>query len=267
MKLVEINQDRCIRCSICTKVCPVNILKMEESGISAVAPEACIACGHCVAVCPEAAIDNGKAPLVNQSALDVYPVIPQETAEKFLRARRSVRCYKDAPVSREKLLQLVETGRYASTASNRQGVAYMVVENRKLLRDVSRVVVEWMEGLDPSSHWSFAHHIRAYREQQQDTILRDAPHLILGLTEKNFARGRENTIFSLAYLELYATSLGLGSCWAGLLEMCITAEYAPLLRLFDTPADRQITGAIMVGYPRYQYKRLVDRNSLEIMWK
>ena len=64
---------------------------------------------------------------------------------------------------------------------------------------------------------------RAYSEQGLDNILRDAPHLILAMAQKDFVRGRENSVFSLAYLELFAPSLGLGSCWAGIVEMCIFA--------------------------------------------
>jgi nitroreductase len=65
-------------------------------------------------------------------------------------------------------------------------------------------------------------------------------------------------------MELFATSLGLGSCWAGLFEMCAFAEYVPLLDLINIPQDTIITGAVMVGYPKYKFQRLVNRNPLEV---
>lgn len=37
-----------------------------------------------------------------------------------------------------------------------------------------------------------------------------------------------------------------------------------MLKLFNIPEDKKITGAIMVGYPKHNYPRLVDRNSLEV---
>jgi nitroreductase len=79
-----------------------------------------------------------------------------------------------------------------------------------------------------------------------------------------FQQGRENSIFSLAYLELYAPALGLGSCWAGIFELCAFSGHEPLLKLFNIPEGKKITGAVMVGYPQYRYQRLTDRNPLEV---
>ncbi|WP_406762851.1 hypothetical protein [Candidatus Clostridium helianthi] len=44
-------------------------------------------------------------------------------------------------------------------------------------------------------------------------------------------------------------------------------EYGPLLRLLNISKDRVVTGALLVGYPLYNFKRLVDRNPLEITWQ
>lgn len=268
MELIEVHQEECTRCGICTDICPTRVLSLGEHGPAAIVPEACIACGHCVSICPQGAIDNHKTPLVKQSQLTEFPVLQAQTAHQFLRSRRSIRCYKKQAVPREQLLQLVEIARFAPTASNSQGVSYMIVEDREVVRKATEVIIEWMEGYlgGDTVHWSFAHHVKAYRENGRDTILRDAPHIILATTSKNFPRGRENTVFAFAYLELYATALGLGSCWAGLFEMCAFSGYKPLLELFPIPDDKEISGAVMAGYPQYRYKRLVDRDPLEVTW-
>ena len=267
MELLKINQAKCSQCGICTKVCPVGILDMGEKGPEAIQPQACIACGHCVAACPHGALDNIKTPFANQTSLQHSPVLTADTAEQFLRSRRSIRCYRKDGVPREKLLKLIDIARFAPTASNQQGLSYTIVENKEILEKATAITIAFMEQPDMiSSHWSFPYHIRAYREKGIDKILRDAPHLILATAPKEFSRGRENTLFSLAYLELYAPTLGLGSCWAGLLEMCLFAKHEPLLELFSIPEGQVITGAVMVGYPLYSYKRLVDRNPLRFRW-
>jgi hypothetical protein len=46
--------------------------------------------------------------------------------------------------------------------------------------------------------------------------------------------------------------------------MCAFSNYYPLLKLFNIPTDKVITGAVMVGFPKYKYKRLVDRDPLDI---
>jgi nitroreductase len=74
-------------------------------------------------------------------------------------------------------------------------------------------------------------------------------------------------IFSLAYAELYAPSIGLGTCGAGFFEVCAAAEYQPLLNLLNLPENMSVTGGIMVGYPQFTHKRMVDRNPLQITWQ
>lgn len=267
MELLEINQKRCIQCGICAKACPVGIISMGSNGIEEVFPQSCISCGHCVAVCPTAAIDNKKTPQVNQTPIEKFPVLDQQTAKEFLRSRRSIRCYKNTRVPREQLLELVAIARFAPTASNSQGISYLIVEDTQIIQKAIEATISWME--DPKIkqlHWSFEHHIRNYREKGKDPIFRGAPHLILGTADSTLPRGRENTVFSLAYLELYATALGLGSCWAGLFEMCAFSNYEPLVKLFKVSEGKVLTGAVMVGYPEYSYKRLVDRNPLDVTW-
>jgi nitroreductase/NAD-dependent dihydropyrimidine dehydrogenase PreA subunit len=267
MSLIKVDPKFCIKCGICVNVCPIRVLSMGDDYPVEINPQACIACGHCVAACPREALDNIKTPLCKQEVIAKFPALDAETAEVFLRSRRSIRCYKDSKVPREKLVQLVNIARFAQTGSNRQGVSYIIIENKDILKTATRLVIEWMESYGKkSAPSSFPLHVKTYKETGTDPILRDAPHLILGMTDKNIGRGRENTVLSFAYLELFAPSLELGTCWAGLLELAVFADYQPLLKLFALPEGKKFTGAMMVGYPKYTYKRLVDRNPLDITW-
>jgi len=263
MNLINVNQSKCIKCGICSKVCPTGVLSIDKTGPNVTNTNNCIACGQCVAVCPHGALDNIKSPIADQIDIENFPVINSKTAEHFLRSRRSIRCYKDAPVPKEKLLELINIAHYAPTASNSQGISYIIVENKKILEKAIKIIYEWMEK-QLSLHWSFSRHVQTHKTTGIDTVLRNAPHLILATAPKDFKNGRENTISQLTYAELYATTIGLGSCWAGLFEMCAFSNYLPLLSLFNIPEDRVITGAVMVGYPKYKYKKLVDRNPLDV---
>lgn len=263
MDLIHVNQEKCTKCGICVNICPPRILQMKESGPSVTEPQTCLACGHCVAICPNAAIDNIKTPLSKQITLTKIPVIDSDSAYHFIRSRRSIRCYKNENIPRNQLLKLVDVARFAPTASNKQGISFIIVENNKILQKATQMVIEWME--ENQSHWwSFPLHIRAFKESGIDGIFHSAPHLIIATAPKDFKNGRENTILSFAYLELFANSLGIGSAWAGLFEMCAFSNYAPLLKLFKIPDNKSITGAVMVGYPKYSFKRLVDRNPLDV---
>ena len=46
--------------------------------------------------------------------------ITVEELLSFIKSRRSIRQYKDRPVEKELLTQIIEAGRYTATAANRQ---------------------------------------------------------------------------------------------------------------------------------------------------
>lgn len=270
MDLIQVNQEKCIRCGLCADVCPMNVINMGNQGPHTT-EQPCIACGHCVAVCPHAALDNVKAPLDKQLLTGQVPVLDADTAARFLRARRSIRCYKQDAVPREKILQLLDIARQAPTGGNSQGVAYHVIDNADTLRKITAATVDWIEEqVQKGSPWAvhYAGVVDNYRKTGQDIILRDAPCLVVAITEKNFLpRGRDNSYFSLAYAELYAPAIELGTCWAGFFGACAAAGYQPLLSLLNLPEDIAVNGGLMVGYPKYSYKRLVGRNPLQVSWQ
>lgn len=208
-------------------------------------------------------MDNIKAPLINQKTTKVFSKFSPDEAEHFLRSRRSIRSYKETPVSREKLTSLVNIAHYAPTGSNLQGISYIVIADRNILNKAIELTVEKLS-MDEILSKRFHNYIKPYKTEGIDTILRGAPCLVLAIADVDFPRGRENSIFSLAYMELYAPTIGLGSCWAGVLEKIAFKDNSPMNKLFNIPKDKQITAAVMVGYPKYSYPRLVDRNPLEV---
>lgn len=274
MDFIKIDQGKCTRCGLCVKACR-GVLGMGEDGPEVVRP-LCIACGQCVAVCPQGALDNAKSPLANQTPIKETPALGADLAAQFLRSRRSIRDYQQKPVPREKVLQILDIARMAPTACNSQGVAYHVVDNPAILRAIAAVITEWTEGelsrdsAMAASPWApnSAAQIEIYRQTGEDIALRSAPCLIVAIADKNYAAPvRDNAYLSLAYAQLFAVSLGLGTCWAGLFEYCASSGHYPLLELLDLPENMQVMSGMMVGYPQYTYQRLVDRNPLQVTWQ
>ncbi|MFT8348851.1 nitroreductase family protein [Clostridium saccharoperbutylacetonicum] len=261
MNLITVNEEKCTKCELCIKTCAAAVLKMGSHGPEEIENTHCFACGHCTAICPNAAIDNKKSPLKDEIDLKDFPKLNEKQAEYFLRSRRSIRNYKTEPVSKEKLTKLIDIARLAPTAANSQGISFVVVQNRQLLEQALDISIQLVEA-SPLKHL-IEEGDKRYKEDGYDLVFRGAPNLIIATSDKNLPNGRDNAVSSLTYLELYAPSLGLGSCWAGLFEYCIGIENSPLLKLFNIPEDKKVVGAVMVGYPKYSYKRLVDRNPLD----
>jgi nitroreductase len=167
------------------------------------------------------------------------------------------------------MLQLLNIARYAPSGHNSQGISYLVVEGREILDGVRGIVVEWMREMvhsqpDMANRLHFPAVIRAC-EKGLDRILRGAPQIIVAHAPADLTPASTSTILALEYVELYASALGIGTCWAGYTQRC--AQESPILQNFlNIPADRAITGILMAGYPIYPYYRLPSRNPLDVAW-
>jgi nitroreductase/NAD-dependent dihydropyrimidine dehydrogenase PreA subunit len=268
MTILRVEQTKCVQCGTCVAVCPVGSITMNESGPEEMNAESCISCGHCVAVCPTAALDNLQAPFENQATINNALSLDAQQASQFLRSRRSIRNYRPEQVPPEKLRQLLDMARFAPTAGNRQGISFMVISERKKLQQLAAVTLGWLEQETAAGRGSYSKSAAGQPvDEEKDIILRNAPHLIVALCSRDAGDfGRSSAGFVLAYAELFAPTIGLGTCWAGFLQYCAFSGYTPLLDILDVPADQMVAGVLMAGYPQFQYRRLVDRNSLKVSW-
>jgi 2-oxoglutarate ferredoxin oxidoreductase subunit delta len=58
-----VNQKRCKKCGICSKICPRKVFEPGTDGLPCVTcPEKCNACELCVNHCPDFAIEVKKMP-------------------------------------------------------------------------------------------------------------------------------------------------------------------------------------------------------------
>ena len=93
-----------------------------------------------------------------------------------------------------------------------------------------------------------------------DVIFRGAPHLLVASAPATTATPREDCVIGLSYFELYATSHGVGTLWAGLLKWAIEDIAKELRTLLDIPAEHLIGGAMLFGNPTIRYYRTLPRD-------
>jgi len=274
MSLLTFDDARCNRCGICVKECPPRIIEMAEPKALPTQvkdhEDRCIVCGHCVSVCPCDAIS-----LKTMSPADCAPVnkdlLPSpEQVEHFLKTRRSVRVYKEEPVPHDVLARLIDIARYAPSGHNSQPVHWLVIEERREVRQLSALVIEWMNMLIRKSPrvielFHFDIFVNAW-ERGEDRVLRGAPHVIVAHAPKDAPMAQENCSIALTYLELAAYSQGLGACWAGYLLAAATSSPAMITAL-RLPGGHRCFGAMMIGYPRHQFRRIPLRNEPSVIWR
>jgi nitroreductase/NAD-dependent dihydropyrimidine dehydrogenase PreA subunit len=274
MSLITVDEKKCTACRICNHVCPVGILKMDKQNKIPVtiskADELCINCGHCVSVCPYKALslDTMKSDELQELGNDWK--IPSEKLETFLKARRSIRNFKEDKVEKEKLEKLIDIARYAPTGLNRQPVRWMAVHDNALTRNIAEAVIGWMRSLikenDPiADSLRMDLSVQAW-EKGYDRICRGAPHLIIGYALKEDMTAPQAAAIGLTYLELAAVSLGLGACWAGYVNYAINSS-DEVRKIIGLSKRSACFGAMLIGYPAYEYKRIPKRNMPSIKWK
>lgn len=57
-----VNQDECVACGCCAKVCPRDAISVIRGIYAAVDGEKCIGCGLCAKECPASVIEIEKVP-------------------------------------------------------------------------------------------------------------------------------------------------------------------------------------------------------------
>jgi nitroreductase len=231
----------------------------------------CLRCGHCVAVCPSGALDHLEIPREASPSIARGLVIDEGQAVQFLRSRRSIRLYGERPVEKEKIERLIEVARYAPTAGNAQEVEWLVLEDRAVMREIAAHAVEWVRKLlerDPAAGVARPYLPRAVAawDAGRDSVLRDAPVLIVASAPAEAANGLVDVTIALSYLDLLAPVMGLGTCWAGLLQGAILSS-AALKRMVGIPEGHPHHYPMMLGYPRTRYFRLPERKAPKITFR
>ena len=150
-ELLKVDKEICKKDGICAAECPMAIIEMDHGeGYPRLIPGTelvCLRCGHCIAVCPHGALQHASIPMDRCPTIIEDLAISREQAVQFLRSRRSVRIYRDKPVEKEKVAELIEIARYAPTAGNRQMVHWLVITDGDKIHRLAELTIDWMRWL------------------------------------------------------------------------------------------------------------------------
>jgi len=259
MSRTTVNESTCIKDYSCVAVCPTGTLGINDRGFPEEVSEAtCISCGHCMAVCSTGAIEIDGLPVEEFESLPAA-MAGQKELEALMKSRRSIRVFRDKPVSAETIEALLEIARRAPSAKNSQLLHWIVVNGKEKVRALAR---ETIEGLLPASARPA---LVEMWESGADRLLRGAPAVVLACAPAKFSWGADDAVIALSYLELAAAARGLGVCWAGYLKL-VAASHQPVQDMLNVPEGYVVRGALMLGESKFRYRRIPPRKPASVSW-
>lgn len=150
--------------------------------------------------------------------------------------RRSVRDYKDEPVSREEMAKILECGIYAPSAMNMQPWAVRVVDNPDFINGLTAIAVAQRPELkdDPSFR----------------NIFRNAPTVAFVACPEVSYSGEYDCGLLSENMMLAAWSMGVGSCCLGsVVPLMMSEDAKPYLERLQLPEGYKLMVGIAFGYP------------------
>jgi len=271
-EMITFDEGKCIRCGVCTEVCPVGIIELKDHNIPCI-PEnlysICRKCGHCEVFCPEGAVSSDYAGNIpSERDLSGKFLEPDELKE-HLWTRRTTRVFRENLVEKEKLEEILDAVRYAPSGSNRQPVRWVVISGREKVTEIADKVAKWMASLaekekgDPMAE-AFGQIADLY-SNGIDRITRNAPQLILTMVPSDNPWGQTDSTIALSWFEILCQSYGIGTCWLGLVRMPAREDPSILAHL-PVPRGYELGFSMAFGYARYIQRGIPKRNKADITW-
>ena len=124
------------------------------------------------------------------------------------------------------------------TARNLQELEYKVITSKALIKQLSDGIINALKGggLPPKGPPGGPHN-----------IFHDAPLLIIVTAPKDNIFSKTDSALAVQNIMLFATSIGLGSCFIGMAKLIERDK--KLMKLIHIPDDRNIAAAVICGYP------------------
>jgi len=135
-------------------------------------------------------------------------------------SRRSIRRYEQKEIPRDVLDKILEAGRQAPSAANKQPWHFIVLTDSKIKRELSKGLF--------------------------NRFIKDAPVTVVGCAHKDLIAGKwsiVSTTIALQNMVIAAWAMGIGSCWIG------DFKEEKVKRLLSIPENWNVGALVSFGYP------------------
>lgn len=264
--MVIVNKEKCIGCRQCEGICHTHSIKVTECGVS-IDNLLCSTCTQCIVICPVQALswDNIESKKINA---DILP--KPEQIKEFLKARRSIRKFKDKPIERNILEDIAIMSKYAPT--NNYNIDVIIVDDQSLINELEtecikfiqraynvfykhKIIFNFMKKITPAMNSTDK--IKMERTLKRGNVFQGAPVLMILAADKRISHTELSSQYALYNMALYAQSLGIGSCISGA-GKSILSRSKKAKKLLNLPKHKYIQAILFLGYSNINFRNKVE---------
>lgn len=285
----RIDTDVCIGCGECIPVCPHDTISLVEKK-ARVTGDHSLNCDHCGAACSTGAITVGAI----DEELSQFAHFTAETTwiphgkydttrlVNLMQSRRSCRNFKDDPIKKSLLEDLVKIGVTAPSGSNCQMWSFTLLPDRASVEAYGKRVLDFFERLNgmAEKRWLrtllrlvgkdelYEYYINYYERIREgleewkskgtDMLFHGAPAVIIVGSKTEASCPSEDALLATQNILLGAHSLGLGTCLIGFAVKAMNKDRR-IATFVNIPDDEEAYAVIAVGYPDEKYRRVAGR--------
>lgn len=280
---IAVDQEKCTDCGRCLQVCPLIRYVGFQSITDQYARYLCIECCACLAICPEDAINVGD--LVPGPPVGEIPA--SDEVLNLIKTRRTIRTFKEQKVRQEDWDRLLEAVKYAPTGHNVQHIDVVIIESPEVLNEISIIgmgLVKRFAGLlnrpllrpvftkmmGEHAYLTFARAALFYEQQKEmvargdDPILFHAPAVMLFIGPKSEKMSRTEADLAAQTVALYAPTLGLGTCYSGIIMVAFDGLSRSITRLVQLPQGYHVFNALILGYAESRHRYIPYRKARNV---
>lgn len=272
--VIRIDHEKCILCKSCVSNCHTTCMTVHSNKL-AIDYELCSTCCQCIAICPNGALTWEGQP---SREIQVQLLPKSENILELLKARRSIRKFRNQQVEPDKLQYICQVAKLAPT--NVYDIELIAITDSDLINDLEHTAINFIRKAN-SRLYSFPpafkllkrltpaineiDKIKTINTLKRESIFHGAPALIMLLADPRITHSELSCQYSLYNMALIAQTMGIGSCISGAAKT-ILSRNKEVNRKLNIPKHKKILGVLFLGYPNVHYICAVEGNNAPVRW-